>query len=263
MSNVPNNLAELISICKGPNRNQRLKSISKDAIADLLAASASLGAAGGGDLEKKINALTTTMQELSMAMDRMTGTMEKMEKIERDLSDVLRVNAELKEQLKQQSDIIKEHQRFMEKLDQKERANNLIIVGVAEGDEHADEGRAKQILASLGETAPDHANDVRLVKRLGNQASDKARPILVTLGTTDARNRLVELARTTTKAELRGIRIKKDTHPAARAEWKRLHGVKEREEARSENVGRAVALDWKKRQVTIDGNVVDSWNALF
>jgi hypothetical protein len=138
----------------------------------------------------------------------------------------------------------------------------MIVVGLEESEQQP-EDQIKEILTSLGEDASEHVLSVQHAKRLGNQEPRKSRPILVTLATTEARNSLVDLARTNRALIQRGIRIKKDTHPAARAEWKRLHEVKAREAAKSENAGRAVALDWKKRQVTVDGNVVDTWNALF
>jgi hypothetical protein len=47
------------------------------------------------------------------------------------------------------------------------------------------------------------------------------------------------------------VKVKKDGHPAVRAEWTRLFAVKAAEEAKAGNSGRVVELNWKKRQVTI------------
>lgn len=74
------------------------------------------------------------------------------------------------------------------------------------------------------------------------------------------RNRIVNAARICDKPEMNGIRVKKDMHPSVRNEWKRLFEAKEAELRKPENAGKVVELDLKKRQITCDGLVIDSWS---
>ena len=100
------------------------------------------------------------------------------------------------------------------------------------------------------------------VKRIGIRTEGKARPLLVTVSTTDERNFIVEKARGTTNLGA-GVRVKKDSHPAVRAEWKRLFDLKTAEEQKEVNIGKVVPLDHRKRQVTVDGRVIDPWKPFF
>jgi hypothetical protein len=147
-------------------------------------------------------------------------------------------------------------QGFLEGLDKKERANNLMIIGMEESTN--DEENAKQLLSSL---TTDDSPEVKIVssKRVGTQEPGKVRALLVRLESGRTRDALADAARRST--DLGDIRVKKDSHPAIRAEWKRLFEVKRKEEAA--NAGKAVALDFRKRQVTVDGVTVDSWRPVF
>jgi hypothetical protein len=91
----------------------------------------------------------------------------------------------------------------------------------------------------------------------------KVRALLVTVPSEEKRNDFVQKARNNNDLGT-GIRVKKDSHPAVvRAEWTRLFNLKATEEAKAENAGKVVAIDLKKRHLTIDGQIVDSWKPLF
>jgi hypothetical protein len=77
--------------------------------------------------------------------------------------------------------------------------------------------------------------------------------------TKEERNKSVEAARNSRHDAMRGICIKKDTHPAIRAEWTRLFKVKEEEEKKPGNAGYRITIDMRKRQVLRDDLVIDSW----
>ena len=59
------------------------------------------------------------------------------------------------------------------------------------------------------------------------------------------------------------IYVKKDLHPATRKEWKRLRDVVAAEKAKPVNQGCAITLDYKSRQVTRDGVVIDKWRPTY
>lgn len=260
---APNNLEQLIEACKASNRKERLKSVTKDAIADILASHVPQEI-NKDDLGVWMRRMTESMDELKSTNQRLLEVMDRMEKIENELGAMRIENGELNEQLKKQSEVIREQQRFLERLDQKERTNNLLILGASEGAESSVEV-SKRIIGNLGEEAGSIAASITNAKRIGELGSrpGTSRPLLVVLPTAKDRNRIVELGRKNSSLQAQGIHMKKDSHPAVRAEWKRLFGIKDAEAAKPENAGRSVTLDWKKRQVTVDGQVVASWGPLF
>lgn len=161
----------------------------------------------------------------------------------------------LREKVKQQDTVLKRQQSYLEKLDMKERGKNLVITGVPEGtflDVNDDPEKVAKILTLIDASATAISS-----RRIGQQDDDKVRPILVTVMTTDVRNKIVSDAKNEANPSLAGIRIKKDTHPAVRQEWQRLFAVKER----LENEGQNITIDMRKRQVLQDGEVIDMWNA--
>ncbi|ELU16125.1 hypothetical protein CAPTEDRAFT_213057 [Capitella teleta] len=124
-----------------------------------------------------------------------------------------------------QSQVIKQHQIFMEKIDAKDREKNLIVTGVPEGaylDAETDEEKLAKIVEKLDRIEPSDA--IIRVKRLGAQAPDKNRPILLHCG-------------------ISGFRT----------EWRRLFEVKEAEEKKPENAEKRIRIDLRKRQVICDG----------
>jgi hypothetical protein len=84
---------------------------------------------------------------------------------------------------------LKLHQSFSERLDQKERAPNLVISGLAEEGE-ADQDKATQLIQKL-----DGGANVEKVKRIGTERDNGARPLLVTLVDAKKRDGVVEKAR--------------------------------------------------------------------
>ena len=62
------------------------------------------------------------------------------------------------------------------------------------------------------------------IKQLGDVQEGKCRPILVETESTTIRNRIVAHAKNLKDdgEQYKKIRVKKDTHPAVRREWKRL-----------------------------------------
>ena len=108
----------------------------------------------------------------------------------------------------------------MEKIDAKDRENNLVVTGVPEDTYlgvETDVEKLAKILEKLDNIEP--ADAFIRTKRLGEQVPGKNRPILCVLGSVVSRDRVVNAAR---NASLGGVRMKKDAHPAVRAEWKRL-----------------------------------------
>jgi hypothetical protein len=166
----------------------------------------------GKDMKQEITALRATN-------DRIMNQLQTQEKL-------LEENESLKSKIKLQGTVLKQHQAFFETIDAKERERNMIIIGLEEGNEDEDMPKVKQLLSAVQGNAID--GQVASVKRLGEKIANKTRPLLTIMTTKEERNKSVEAARNSRHDAMRGIRIKKDTHPAIRAEWTRLFKVKRR-----------------------------------
>ena len=253
---------DLLNVCKAPDRKECMKSLTKEMIADILtngAPSANPQDATVSHLHGWMEKINAELGELRDTNNRIAATLERMEQMEQQISELKEENASLKDEQKKQGEIIRQQQVFLERLDQKERANNLILVGVQEGGE-PDEAMVRNIVRSLGLEST-QTNVITGVKRIGEARGGKPRTMLVSVQSSKLRNEIVNAARSNT--DLGNIRIKKDTSPAVRNEWGRLFRVKEEEEKRPENAGKVIAIDTRKRQVICDGQVIDSWKPLF
>ena len=173
--------------------------------------------------------------------------------------------------LKNEYDILKEtvqfQQRTLERLDAKERSTNVVLMGIEEDKElegsTTDMEKCKKVFSQI----ECDAENVVEVKRLGKETdARKKRPLLVVLNTSKNRDEvLTSSSKLKEKAPVvyKDIYIKKDLHPAVRREWGRLHEVKTTEQNRPENAGCQIVLDFKKREVTRDGVVIDKWSPTY
>lgn len=128
--------------------------------------------------------------------------------------------------------------------------------GSLEG-ETSDLGKLQKVLSKIGEVP-----EVKSCRRLGRgEAGARKRPILVTLSSREARDRVLGGTRRLKEAgaPYERIFVKKDVHPSVRNEWKRLRDVEAAEKARPENVGCVVRLDTRERKVYRDNVLIDSW----
>lgn len=122
-----------------------------------------------------MRSMTNEMKELRKTSETMLRALNRIESMERDMAIMREENAALHDQLMQQSQVIKEHQIFFEKVDAKEREKNLILMGVPEGEylgAELDVGKVKKILETLDESLKD-GGFITSVKRLGAQETNE------------------------------------------------------------------------------------------
>ena len=246
---------QLIEICK-ETRRDRLKSVTKDTIADVLSKCDPREDTGYKDMKVLITTMIDEMKEMRKTNERVVTALDKIEKMEKEMDALKKNNTEIQEQLKQHAETIKHQQTFLERVDQKERACNLIILGVPEGAN--DDQEVEDTLTKLD---PAVADEIKSVRRIGQQDPAKVRPLMVTVSKNEIRNNLVDTARG--NQTLGRVKVKRDSHPAVRAEWKRLFDLVTSEEAKPGNVGRNIRVDIKKKQVLCDDLVIDSWKTNF
>ena len=211
-------------------------------------------------LQQTMLGLMEEMKEVRKTNEKVIDALEKVKKLEDGMDELKKENTDLREQMNRQGEIIKQHQAFFERLDQKERAQNLVIVGIEE-ERGRDKEKAIEIIKKLvDDGAQDElASRIEMTRRIGAAADGKKRPLLVVMATKEERDLIVERGRNTALGA--NVRVKKDTHPAVRAEWKRLFDQRTAEESKPENSGCQITLDLKKRQLLRDGVVIDSWCA--
>jgi hypothetical protein len=234
MSGEGMSVEQLIAICRDPEtRKERLRSVTKETIAEILSSLSQddatiLTQQTPEDLGRCISALAHEIKDMKKSFETMTSVIQRMESMSKELQDIRKENTELKEKLKQQGTVLKHHQTFMERIDMKERGCNLIITGIPE-DREDSQNDATNVRSILTELETNTDSDVKIIKRLGaKEGQTNNRPILVEMTSIQERNRIVDAARGNTAERLRGIRIKKDTHPSVRAEWRRLRQKKQK-----------------------------------
>ncbi|ELU01482.1 hypothetical protein CAPTEDRAFT_197893 [Capitella teleta] len=178
-----------------------------------------------------VTTMVEEMKELRKTNERVVTTLDKMNRIEKEM-DVLRKSSdEMREQLKQHAEVIRHQQTFMDKMDQKERGCNLIVFGMKEEDEaetNTDKGETRSIIDNVDATAsPD-------IKSINDSEQRKQARI--------SRHWLL-------------YHQWRDAHPAVKVEWKTLFSVNEAEKNKPENADRNITIDMRKRQVLCDGQL--------
>lgn len=162
--------------------------------------------------------------------------------------------------------VVSKQQGFLEKIDYERRGRNLIITGLQENvaltvdsrEVNSDADKIRLILDSVGCTDTQPVS----VIRLGNATThQRIRPIKVVLESIETRNDIVSKSSTLADiAPLSKVFLKRDTHPAVREEWRRLHTVFKEEQKRPENGGCNMTFDKKNREILRDGVIIDKWN---
>ena len=148
------------------------------------------------------------------------------------------------------------------------RKQNLIFHGITENEalteEHkqpskTDEEKVKHVLHQIGHGEKKFKN----LTRLGMNNTLRNRPIRITLNNTmDVAKILQDKRKLRSKAEIFShIYIKRDTHPAIRAEDRRLREVVKKEKSRPENKDKEICYDQFEQCVRINGKIIDYFHA--
>ena len=239
----------------------QFKGINKEEIFNIIQNDESNSVSEVETFKHSISQLNTTIQKLSEKVDDLNELKQKVQCI----PELQKAVSELKVTTKLQSDIIKQHQLFIEKLDAKERENNIVITGVNERDFEGKSNIKDKCDLIFGTIGVRLQSGQFSAKRLGKEILNHSRPILLKLEKTEAKQEILEKAKNLKQAgqSFKTVYIKKDIHPAVRREWKRLYDSFEAEKEKPENVGTTIAIDNRRRQVTRNGEVIDRWNVNF
>ena len=172
---------------------------------------------------------------------------------------------DLKEENKCISDTLLQHQKYLESIEASKRASNLIITGLPEdeftfNDEtfRSDEGKVQLILNEIDQPTVGFEECIRL----GKLPATHPRVLLVKLRNPQDRKSVLQNAKQLKQKQspLNKVYMKKDVHPGIRREYERLKKVEKEERNKPENQGKNVVYVKETRQITIDGQVVDSFH---
>ena len=259
----PTNLRDLIGLCKVPNKRDRLKTVSKDVIADiLLGCNADEEPKENDDMKTMMKALMNDMQELRQSNETIVKGLSRMERLESEMMSMKKENEKLHAMIMNQ-------QNFLESIDARDRQRNAVFLGVPEQADELGESDVDKI-GFVIETIGSSSNIAETeMKRLGKPGMGNKRPILVVFPSKIARNEVLDKANQLKSNNgehadiLKKIYIKKDVHPVVRKERDRLRKVVKNERDRPENENVEIVYDMKKGIVTRDGVVIDRFMPIF
>lgn len=211
------------------------------------------------NFQKENNA---NFQKLNERFDQMSAA------IRQDVRDEFQPQVnDLKEEQESLREIIAKQQTLLEQLDTHQRAGNLIVIGLKEEEITYDLTTAVTDRQKVDLLFQEINCDVTVqsVTRLGERIENKPRPMKIALSDPTKTKSALECARKVRDLDfpLNSIRIKKDSHPAIRKEWGRLHEALKNEREKEENAGCYFFIDYKNRELRRDGEVIDRFQNPF
>ena len=210
------------------------------------------------ELQALRTTLTQQQEETNRRMDRLEERQAKQD-----------------EAIEKQNETLRNHQRAMERADERERETNLIVLGVPDLHESlegatTDDAKIEKVWSAAHVRVP-----FRSCRRLGRERPPPAqgaaeggaparphrRPLLVTVASREERDAVLQRAKELKDAPgYERIFIKKDVHPDVRGEWNRLRAAEKREKERPENQGCNIRLNVRERKLYKDDVVIDQWS---
>lgn len=150
-------------------------------------------------------------------------------------------------------------------LDERDRANNVIITGVAEEPDTMGDTDLAKAMNIFGKLDIQGSEDTINTRRLGKLIEGRTRVLLVSFSQKDQRQDVLKSAKRLKEAgeSYSNVYIKKDMHPGIRKELNRLRKVEKQEKEKAANQGKDIKFDHKQRTVSIDGVVIDRFKPSF
>ena len=182
--------------------------------------------------------------------------------------------------MKTMKETVAAQQKTLENLQQDRRARNIVITGIKEPEctgkdaKLVDESAVDDLLAAVECVGISPSRVVRLGVKQNTARDDDAtpenrrpplpRPLLVSLNTAnDVRAVLLKTNKLKNNADFCNIYVKRDEHPLVRQEWKRLRAVARKEKAAPINQGCVIKVDYQKKAVTRDGEIIQEFVSPF
>ena len=227
----------------------QLARVNKDVLVNCILSSRNGAGESNLLLQQKLDHITKEMADLKSKITSPESTFNKK-------------LSHMQDRIDKQAEIIARQQHYLEDLDRKDRETKLVVLGVPDENESldgatTDEGKLKKIWNQLDETY-----NIESFRRLGRAVTGtRKRPILVTLASKNARDKITEKTKKLKDAgpPYSTVYVKRDVHPSVRNEWRRLRDAEAAEKAKPENTGCEIRLDTRERKLYRDGVVIESW----
>ena len=192
----------------------------------------------------------------------------------RDVYQKLEVKVDaLREENSYLRESMMQHQRYLEALEAERRGRNLVFLGVPEGEMRIKDSRGQDVVytedqekvTAILQAMQQENIHLKEIQRLGNSSSTRSRVLLVSTESKAARDEVIRAtpALKTAGKSYEKVYVKKDVHPLIRKEFSRLKDVEKREREKPENQGLNVRYDGTRREVTVDGKIIDKFRPTF
>ena len=199
---------------------------------------------------------------------KLRSPLSQVENLKAETASVKQDIQHLKDENEYVTDMLLQHQKYLESCEATKRASNIIITGVPETDMHvddavysSDENKVRCVLDGIHQEAVEFQE----CSRLGQAATTHARPLKVKLRNSQDRPTILANSKhlKNKNPPLNKVYVKKDVHPMVRKEFARLRRVEKEEKDKPENQGRSVKYDAETRCVLIDGIIIDKFRPAF
>ena len=201
MAGAVKSLGDLITLCKGSNRADKLKTITKDVMADILANSPSPEPEPTqNELLVLMRTMATEMAQIKSSNTRVVEALNRIEAVEEKLKKTEMENSQTMQALTAENEkmhrMILNQQVFLEGLDAKERRCNAVVLGLPEDDHTLGENDEEKLNAVLQATGAELAREMLpTLKRLGKPNPARPRPTLLVFPSEQARNEILTKAK--------------------------------------------------------------------
>ena len=200
-----------------------------------------------------------------VALHRKLDTMTQLlVQIQKEVQTVKEENKSLRRDVENLTATVTSQQRYLEQLDSRERACNLIVLGITE-DGTPDQEKVGDLFDELECSQEAGSFTVQRLKKKNAPAGNTPPPLLVKLKSSQARKTILNnREKIDDQGNYSGVKMKRDQHPAIRREWGRLHDVFRAEQSKPENTGRDIIFDRQNRKIVDkNGEIIDMWQPNF
>ena len=210
------------------------------------------------------------IRALEMKMDILLQEFQQFNDVHKTINQSMK---KLEDENKLLRESLMQHQRYLEALEAEKRAQNVVLLGIPETNmtvrnndgtlvDIADDNEKIKLVLKVMQRENIH---IKQFQRQGEASNGRNRVILAQLNSRNDRDLLLQASSALKSAGDNFVKIfvKKDVHPMVRKEFNRLRDVERREKEKPENQGLQVHYNAARREVTVDGRVIDQFHSMF
>ena len=223
--------------------------------------------------------MNKVLQDMKALQDEVKKLREEREEEKQERDQERQLLAGLQTEVVFLRNTVAQQQSFIEFLEARDRQCNLVVTGVPEEDDGDLDGavddveKCKKVFERMQEAGdqaeppdtPSLWSDTIEVKRVGDTAEGKQRPIILKMSSKAERDAVLEVTKKLKEAgtDYKRIYVRKDIHPSVRKEWGRLRKMLKEEREKPTNQGANITLDYKSRVLLRNGMVIDRYSPTY